>query len=110
MCLLAVRDPNILHLRRMVQEPAAFALLAAEPVNFTALITEYLLQVPTRQGLSCRTTGFTGERPDRIHIVMFRQHLHQLSATPRNHVYNRVRSVAGLKNLVQVADDEGIRF
>lgn len=43
--LFAVRNPDILYLCSMLQEPAAFALLWIEPVNRAAFIREYLLEI-----------------------------------------------------------------
>lgn len=43
--LFAVRHPDILHLRSMLQVPAAFPLCAVEPVNRAAFVGKYLFEV-----------------------------------------------------------------
>jgi len=53
---LAVRDPDILHLGGMLQEPAAFALLHVKPVDGAAFVGEYLLQIADGCGF-CRGLG-----------------------------------------------------
>src|SRR5260370_22605818 len=106
--LLAVRDPDVLHLRSMVQEPAAFALFDAEPVDGPAFIAEDLLQIPHRQRLRNSTAGLACKRPDGVYIVMLRQDFQQLGAAPGNQVDHTAGQVAGFKNLVQVANDERV--
>src|ERR1022692_2859520 len=54
-CLLfAVRNPDVLPLSGVLQEPAAFRLLRVEPVDDAALIRPDLLQVSGGHCLRCR--------------------------------------------------------
>src|SRR5260370_10124143 len=104
--LLAVRDPDVLHLRSMVQEPAAFALFDAEPVDGPAFIAEDLLQIPHRQRLRNSTAGLACKRPDGVYIVMLRQDFQQLGASPGNQVDHTAAQVAVFKTRVKVATDQ----
>src|SRR5260370_15753251 len=72
--LFAVRYPDILHLRGMVEKPSAFALFDAKPVDGPAFIAEDLLEIPHRQRLRRNATGLACKRPDCVDVVMFRQH------------------------------------
>src|SRR5260370_15626911 len=67
--LFAVRDPDVLHLGSMVQEPPAFALSDAEPVDSPAFIAEDLLQIPHRQRRCNGTAGLACKRPEGGYIV-----------------------------------------
>jgi len=64
--LFPVRNPNILHLHRVLQEPTALALLAIEPINRAPFVRKNLLQVPDRQGLRRCATRLITKAPDRI--------------------------------------------
>src|SRR5581483_3716172 len=59
--LLAIRDPDILHLRRVLEKPAALALLRIEPIDRATFVRPHLLQIPCRIGLGGGCTAFVSE-------------------------------------------------
>src|SRR6202158_402728 len=46
--LRTVGDPDVFHLNRMIEEPAAFSLFHVKPVNGAAFVGEHLLQIAHR--------------------------------------------------------------
>lgn len=46
--LLPVRHPDILHLHRVVEEPAAFSLFLVKPINRATFVRENLFKISDR--------------------------------------------------------------
>src|SRR5215467_15247119 len=67
---LAVRHPNVLHLSRVFEEPAAFRLFRVEPIDDAAFIGPDLLQIAHGVPFGCRCAGFVGKRPYGIQVIV----------------------------------------
>ena len=102
---LAVRHPNILYLGRMLQEPAAFALLHIEPVNGAAFVGENLFKIPNRVSLGGNGAGFIRETPDSVNVVVLGESLQQLGCVAGDDVDCSAREIAGVEKLVQISSD-----
>src|SRR6266404_6549275 len=74
---LAVRYPNVFHLRGVLKKPPAFALLDAEPIDGAALIRKHLLQISNRERLNRRGVTLVSKTPNSVHVIVLGQHLHQ---------------------------------
>jgi len=108
--LLAERNPNVLYLSCMLQEPSAFALLRIKPVDDAAFVGEHLFQIPYGERFRCRSAGFVRKTPDCIHIVVFREGLEQLRGVSRDDIDGATRQITCVEDLIEVSDDEWIRF
>src|SRR5437868_2330326 len=98
--LLAVRDPDIFHLRSVLQEPAAFALRRLEPVYGAAFIGEDLLQVSGREGFCRCRTGLVAKTPDGVHVLMFGKRLKELRDVSGDNVDGASGQIAGVEELI----------
>src|SRR2546421_5235727 len=108
--LLAVRHPDIFHLRGVLQEPTAFALHRLEPVDGAPFISEDLLQVSGRKRFCCCRAGLVTEAPDGIHVLMLGKDLEELRTVSRDNVDGTSGQIAGVEELIQVPGDERISF
>src|SRR5579863_5891407 len=108
--LLPVRNPDVLHLRGMVQVPAAFRLLHIEPVDGAAFIGKHLLQIPHRESLCrCRVSSIR-KTPDCIYIVVFGNGLEQLRCGPGHNIDHASRQIAGIENLIEISHNKWVGF
>jgi hypothetical protein len=55
--LFPVGYPDVFHLNRVLQEPSALRMIAVEPIDDPALISENLLQISDRKQLHLRCTA-----------------------------------------------------
>ena len=76
--LLAIRNPDVLHLCGMLQEPSSLALLRVEPVDGAAFVGEHLLKVSNRKRLRRNRAGLVREAPDGVDIVVLGDRFEQL--------------------------------
>jgi len=81
-CLLSVRNPDVLHLRGFPQEFSAFAVPAVLPVPRMPLHPRPL-HVARRRPLDLGTRRLTAEVPHRIHVVVLSQHFRERVFWPR---------------------------
>src|SRR6266702_2089475 len=108
--LLAVRDPDVLHFRRMPQELAAFHLTRIEPVAAARRRPGALHVRRGRELDRFHTRGGT-EVPHAVHVVMLGEHFRQLVFCPGDHVDDAVRYVGRLEDGVELGcgDRIGLR-
>src|SRR5438477_10733496 len=64
--LLAVWNPDVLHLHGVIEEPPAFALFQVEPVDGAALVGEHLLQIANRESFHRSGADFIRKTPDSV--------------------------------------------
>src|ERR1700733_1527928 len=55
--LLAVRNPDVLHLGCVLQIPPAFASLGVKPIDGAPLVSEYLFQIPHGERFRFHSVG-----------------------------------------------------
>ena len=101
----SVWHPDILHLHGMLQEPTTFSLLIVEPVDYSAFIREYLLQVADGERLHLRGAGFIGERPHGVHVIVLGEDFREFRSASRHQVDYACGQIAGVKELIKIADD-----
>src|SRR5580698_1815688 len=102
-CLFAVRDPDVLYLRSVFEEPAALGQLRVEPVDDAALVGPYLLQVSRGHGLRGCDGGFVSITPDGVDIVVLGKGFQQLRSVAGHDVHSAAGQIAGVEKLVEVA-------
>src|SRR5208282_4690904 len=85
--LFPVRNPDVLHLRRVPEEFPSCSLLPVDPVAAAALAPR-LLHVPRRRQLARAHALRRTEVPDRVHVVVLREHLRELVAPTRDDVHD----------------------
>src|SRR5215469_7041717 len=94
----------------MLQIPEAFAVLRVEPVDGTTLVGPDLLQITSGTKLSHRCGRFIAEAPDGIDVVVLRESLTQFHGAARYKVDDAAGEVAGVEDLVEIADKSGAAF
>jgi hypothetical protein len=107
---LAIRNPNILYLCCVLQEPSTFALSWIEPIDAPAFIGKYLFQISCGKRFRSSGARFVCETPDRIYVIMFGESLEKLRRVSGDDIHCATRQVTGVENLVQVSDRERITF
>src|SRR6266513_5301693 len=108
--LLAVWNPDVLHLHGVIEEPPAFALFQVEPVDGAALVGEHLLQIANRESFHRSGADFIRKTPDSVDVVVFGECLHQFRVAAGDHVYDAIRQIASFENLIQIAGNQRIFF
>src|SRR5258708_2337057 len=105
--LLAVRNPDVLDMRRGAQELAPFALAAVEPV---ALVPRGpgALHVRGRGELHRLHALASAAIPHRLDVVVLREHLCEHVLAARDDVDHAAREVRGLEDAVEIRRREGI--
>src|ERR1700730_5069402 len=103
-----VRYPDILHLHRVLQEPAAFALFHIEPVDGAAFVGDHLLEIAHRESLGRRRAGFVREAPDRSHVIVFGERFEKLRSVAGHNVDRAAGQIAGVEKLIKIARNQGI--
>ena len=76
--LFAVGNPDIFHLRGVLQKPASFRDSRIEPVDRAAFVGPDLLQISDGHGFRRSSDGLVSVAPDGIDVIVLRQHLEQL--------------------------------
>ena len=72
---LPVWNPDILHLRGVLKEPASLGNFRIEPVDHSPLVGPHLLKIADGHCFRRCDGGFVSITPDRIDIVVFRERL-----------------------------------
>src|SRR3984885_15187501 len=108
--LLTVRNPNVLDLSGMFEEPSALALLPVKPVDDAAFVGEYLFQISYGKRLCCRCTGFVRKTPDGVDVVVLGQRLEQLRGVTGDDIDGAIRQITCVEDLVEISNDERVRF
>src|ERR1700675_4210950 len=81
--LFAVRDPDILHLGGVLQEPAAFRVLGVEPIDGAPPIRPDLLEVSGGHRLRRPDGSFVSVAPEAVDVIVFGKR------------FEKLRSIAG---------------
>src|SRR5229473_6445683 len=108
--LFAVRDPDILHLAGMLQEPASFGQFRIEPVDGPAFVGPDLFQSADRHGFRGSGAGFVSKGPDGIDIVVLSESFQELRRVAGHDVYCASGQIAGVKELIKIGGDERVSF
>src|SRR5579863_433246 len=76
--LFAVRNPDVLNLRSMLEKPASLSQIGVEPVDLAAVVGPDLFQISRGHGFGSDRAGFISEAPDGVHIVVLGENFQQL--------------------------------
>src|SRR5262249_10577077 len=104
----AVGHPDIFDLMRVLQKPAAFALLGVRPFYGAASVGPHLLEIARRQSLGRRAKRIVTAAPDGVEIVVFGKDFQQFGRSSSDKIYDAARQIAGFKNLIKIARDERV--
>src|ERR1700730_5529582 len=108
--LLAIGNPDVLHLGSVLKKPAALSQLGVEPVDSSSFVRPNLLQIANRHGLGRGGAGFIAKAPDGIDIVVFGERLQKLRRVPGHNIQRATGKIAGVEKLVEIARDKRIGF
>ena len=106
--LFAVRNPDVLHLGGVFEEPAALRQFRIEPIDDSALVRPHLLQVASGHRLRGRNHAFVSVTPDAIDVVVFREWFQKLGSVACHDVDGAAGKIARVKKLVEVAGNQRI--
>src|ERR1700677_250414 len=106
--LLAIRNPDILNLRGMLEKPATLSQLGIEPVDHAPFVRPHLLQIAHRHRLRSRSAGLIAEAPDGIDIIMLGKRLQKLRSISSDNIYCAARQIAGVEKLVKIARNQRV--
>src|SRR5208283_5058080 len=97
--LFAVRNPDVLDLCSMLEEPSSLALLRVEPVDDPPLVAPNLLQISNRHSLRRCDHGHISTAPDGVNIIVLRERLQKLRSVAGHDVDRAAGQIAGIEKL-----------
>src|ERR1035438_9541465 len=103
--LLAIGDPDILHLGSVAQEVAALGLLRVVPVCRVAIVGPGLLHVADAGKLHHGGRSFVAEAPDGVDARWLGERLADLGGASGNDVDDATGQIAGVQDGVEVRPD-----
>src|SRR5579859_1713050 len=106
--LFAVGNPDVLHLRGMLEEPASFRQFRVEPVDDATLICPDLLEVAGGHRFRRGDGSFVAVTPQTVHVVMLCKSFQKLGGVAGDNIHGAAGHIAGIEQLVEVAGDEWI--
>src|SRR4029079_19140603 len=95
--LLPVRNPDVIYLRRVPQEPSALGLSGIKPVDHTPFIREHLLKVTGRERIRDLAARFVSETPDGVDVVVFGKSLQKLTGTAADDIDDTTGEITGVE-------------
>src|SRR5260221_4190572 len=108
--LLAIRNPDVLHLGGVLKKPASLSELGVEPVDSATFVCPDLLQIAHRHRLGRSGAGFIAKAPDGIDIFVLTERLQKLRRVPGHNIQRTTRQITGVEKLVEIARDKRIGF
>src|ERR1035441_4646146 len=106
--LFPVGNPDVLNLRSMAQEVAAFGLLRVVPVDGVAVGGPGLLHVADAGELDHGGCRLVAEGPDGVDVVVVGERLANLGGAAGDDVDDTAGQVAGVEGGGEVGHDGGV--